>query len=285
MLITKAINHNAALARDEQGNELVIFATGVGFPKTPYVLDDESKIQRVFHHVGSDLLKTIGSLSAETIAAVMDIVHMAEQELSSTLNPNLYLTLADHLQFSAERYARGVVIENPLAGEIPFVYPREYALGKQGLVIMKQHSGYDLPEVEACAIALHIVNAEGDGATFSTNLQSVMKSVEIIDQIIALIESRMGELDRTAHGYLRFVAHLRYLIKRLATNTAVMQEDATLLNQVAKDFPASFDMASAVGEYLAANYGWHLTSEEMLYLMMYINRLESDHSRHNNAGF
>ena len=71
MLITKAINHNAALARDEQGNELVVFATGVGFPKTPYVLDDESKIQRVFHHVGSDLLKTIGSLSAETIAAAI----------------------------------------------------------------------------------------------------------------------------------------------------------------------------------------------------------------------
>ena len=42
MKIVKRINHNAALAIDDNGNELVILGKGVGFPKTPYELTDLS---------------------------------------------------------------------------------------------------------------------------------------------------------------------------------------------------------------------------------------------------
>lgn len=273
MLITKKINNNVALAQDANGDELVVFGRGVGFPSMPYELTDESVIQRVFYHVNSDLLNTITSISPDVIAVAFDIIRLADEELDSRLNANLYLTLADHLQFSSDRMAEGVVIENPLAAEIPFVYPHEYEIGLKGLEIMREHTGVELPEVEACAIALHIVNAETDGS-YSTDMKDVMHNVEVIEGVINLLEREIGEpLDRSSYTYRRFVAHLRYLVRRLQCGEDFREEDTTLLDQIAKDFPESFRLGRAVEKYLNRKYHWKLSNEEKLYLMLYINRL------------
>ena len=165
MLITKKINNSVAMAQDAEGHELVVFGKGIGFPAVPYELADESCIQRVFRHVNDDLMQTIASISPEMLEAALDIVRMAERELDCKLNPNLYLMLADHLQFSADRFARGIVIENPLAGEIPFVYPHEYELGQAGVRIVEGVTGKEMPEQEACSIALHVANAELGGGS------------------------------------------------------------------------------------------------------------------------
>ncbi|MEF2855355.1 MAG: PRD domain-containing protein [Collinsella intestinalis] len=161
MLITKKINNNVAMAQDADGHELVVFGKGIGFRQTPYELEETSQIHRVFRNVDDDLLSTINSISGEVIGVSLDIVRLAEFELDCALNPNLYLTLADHLQFAAERFASGIVMENPLAVDVPLVYPEEYDLGKTGLAFMENMTGIKLPESEACAIALHILNAEG----------------------------------------------------------------------------------------------------------------------------
>lgn len=161
MLITKKINNNVAMAQDADGHELVVFGKGIGFRQTPYELEETSQIHRVFRNVDDDLLSTINSISGEVIGVSLDIVRLAEFELDCALNPNLYLTLADHLQFAAERFVSGIVMENPLAVDVPLVYPEEYDLGKTGLAFMENMTGIKLPESEACAIALHILNAEG----------------------------------------------------------------------------------------------------------------------------
>lgn len=276
MLITKKINNNVALAQDASGNELVVFGKGVGFHEMPYELEDESSIQRVFHHVNSDLLTTISSISPDVIAVALDIIKLAGEELDCKLNANLYLTLADHLQFSSDRLAKGIVIENPLSMEIPFVYPHEYELGQRGLEIMKEHTGVKLPEVEACSIALHLVNAETNGGGFTSSMKDVMHDVEVIDGILELIEREMGGLDRSSYGYRRFVAHLRYLVRRLARGEEHPEEDATLIEQISKDFPEAYAIACKVATYLKRKFRWQLSNEEMLYFMLYINRLHGE---------
>ena len=276
MRITKKINNNVALAEDANGTELVVFGKGVGFPAMPYELTDTSSIQRVFHHVDSDLLNTISSISPDVIEVALDIIKLAGDELECKLNPNLYLMLADHLQFSADRLAQGVVIENPLSMEIPFVYPHEYELGKKGLKIMREHTGVNLPEVEACSIALHLVNAETNGGGFTSSMKNVMRDVEVIDGIIALLEREMGGFDRSSYNYRRFVAHLRYLVKRLDRGEEHTAEDATLLEQISKDFPEAYRLAGTVETHLRKKYHWSLSNEEKLYLMLYVNRLHGE---------
>ncbi len=276
MRIVKQINNNAALAQDEQGNDLVVFGTGIGFHSMPYELEDMSRIQRVFRHVDDELLETISSISQEMLGVAIDIVSAAKQELDCELNPNLYLTLADHLQFAADRFAKGIVIENPLASEIPYVYPREYALGLQGLQIMLAQTGITLPDAEACSIALHVVNAETDGGGFSSSMRAVMESIEVINGVIELLEKRFKtSFDRQSRSYVRFVSHLRYLVKRLQQGAEVEQQDDSLLDQVRKDFSEAYDAAQAVARYFRRKKRWRLSNEELLYLMMHLIRFTS----------
>ena len=275
MLITKKINNSVAMAQDAEGHELVVFGKGIGFPAVPYELADESCIQRVFRHVNDDLMQTIASISPEMLEAALDIVRMAERELDCKLNPNLYLMLADHLQFSADRFARGIVIENPLAGEIPFVYPHEYELGQAGVRIVEGVTGKEMPEQEACSIALHVANAELGGG-FSASMHTVMEDVEIIDTVVDILQSKLdATFDKSSHGYLRFVAHLRYLIQRLRKGEEVPQADNSLIDQVKKDFPHAYSAARTVARHLRRKRGWRLSNEELLYLVLYINRLMS----------
>lgn len=274
MRIVEKVNNNVALALDDAGRELVVFGKGIGFRDVPYELDDPSIVQRVFHHVNSDLMDSITSISPEVIGVALDIVRMAEEALGCTLNPNLYLMLADHLQFATDRFVHGLVIENPLAGEIPFVYPHEYELGQRSLSIVAESTGIHLPENEACAIALHLVNAETAGGGFSANMKVVMEDVEIIDGIVDLLQRKLDcTFDRSSHGYLRFVAHLRYLMRRLRKGDEVPAQDGSLIETVKKDFPRAYSCARTVARHLHRKRGWRLSNEELLYLVLYINRL------------
>lgn len=276
MLITKRINNNVAMAEDAEGNEMVVFGKGLGFRKPPYELEETSQIHRVFRNVNDDLLSTINSISAEVIGVSMDIVRLAEVELDCRLNPNLYLTLADHLQFAAERFLDGIVMDNPLAPDIPLVYPVEYDLGKTGLKFMEQMTGIALPEMEAFAIALHIINAEGRGSSHGNNTRSVQKTLQIIDDVTDIVSKKMfegGEIDKTQHSYVRFVTHLKFLVKRLMGEAEKQETELPLLMDIAKNYPRADSCSKAIARYFRRQHGWRLTDEERFYLLMYLIKL------------
>lgn len=273
MLITKRINNNVAMAEDADGNELVVFGKGLGFRKPPYELEETSQIHRVFRDLNDDLLKTINSISGEVIGVSMDIVRLAEVELDCKLNPNLYLTLADHLQFAAERFAEGVVMENPLAVDIPLVYPVEYELGKTGLAFMESACGVRLPETEACSIALHIINAEGRGSDKASSLRTAQKTLAIIEDVTGIVEKKMCHgrpIEKRSHSYARFVTHLKFLVKRLMNGGEKLDTELNLLMDIAKNYPTADATSKAIARYFKREHGWKLTDEERFYLLMYL---------------
>ena len=81
MLILKKINNNVALASDGAGEEIVVFGKGVGFPKTPYELEDESIIQRVFADVDEQYMGVAQSVSDDVLLASSDIATAAGKAL------------------------------------------------------------------------------------------------------------------------------------------------------------------------------------------------------------
>ncbi|WP_085831028.1 PRD domain-containing protein [Collinsella vaginalis] len=273
MLITKKINNNVAMARDDRGNELVVFGKGVGFPKTPYLLTDESAVQGVFSNVNDGILSLVRSISGEVIDASLEIMDAARTELEVELNPNAFLTLADHLQFAAERVEGGYEIGNPLAGTVKVVYPREFALGERGLAIVRDTAGIELPASEATSIAMHIVNAE-DGA--AADMDEIMRTLKTIDGVTAIIErSFETEVDRGSYSYARFTTHLRLLIRRLLDGDISDASNPELLSRIAEDFPAFSSCADEICHYLGERYARPTGDEEKLYLMMHINRFIS----------
>lgn len=51
MWIVRKINNNCALARDSEGQDVVVFGKGIGFRRPPYELTDLSVIERTFYGV------------------------------------------------------------------------------------------------------------------------------------------------------------------------------------------------------------------------------------------
>lgn len=87
MLVTKKINNNVALAQDADGNELVVFGRGVGFPKTPYELRDTSSLQRIFRHVDDGVMASIARISADVMELSIEIVEFAERSSTASSTP------------------------------------------------------------------------------------------------------------------------------------------------------------------------------------------------------
>lgn len=274
MLILKKINNNVALASTDTGEEVVVFGKGVGFHEMPYELEDESVIQRVFRDVDEKSIDGFEGISDEVLLVASDIVALADKALDCKLAGNLAISLADHLQYAVERAGEGVAIENPLSHEVAFVYPRETELGHRGVEIVLDRLGVELPESEVTSIALHLVNAEVDGMGSAQDMDLVMKSTVILERATQIIEGQLGQkLDRTSYAYVRFVAHLRFLIRRLMRGSCKETENSGLFRQAARDFPDAYRCAAGVNEYLKRDYNWSCSDEEMLYLMMHVNRL------------
>lgn len=274
MLILKKINNNVALASSDAGEEIVVFGKGVGFHEMPYELEDESVIQRVFRDVDEKCIGGFANIADDVLLVASDIVAMADKALDCALAGNLVVCLADHLQYALERTGDGITIENPLSHEVAFVYPREVELGRRGIELVSERMGVNLPESEITSIALHLMNAEVDGMGSSQDMDLVMKSTVILERATQVIEGQLGQqLDRTSYAYVRFVAHLRFLIRRLMRGGCKETENSGLFRQAARDFPDAYRCAAGINEYLKRDYNWSCSDEEMLYLMMHVNRL------------
>lgn len=274
MLILKKINNNVALASSDAGEEIVVFGKGVGFHEMPYELEDESVIQRVFRDVDEKCIGGFANIADDVLLVASDIVAMADKALDCALAGNLVVCLADHLQYALERTGDGIAIKNPLSHEVAFVYPREVELGRRGIELVSERMGVNLPESEITSIALHLVNAEVDGMGSSQDMDLVMKSTVILERATQVIEGQLGQqLDRTSYAYVRFVAHLRFLIRRLMRGGCKETENSGLFRQAARDFPDAYRCAAGINEYLKRDYNWSCSDEEMLYLMMHVNRL------------
>ena len=236
MRIIKKINTSAALALDSAGREVVVLGKGIGFPPVPYELEDISKVERTFYDVDPKYLGMIAELPQSIVLASADIADLAEIELNCRLNPNLPFTLAD-----------------------------------QALQILQEQTGLALPQEEAVNVAMHLINAEAE----SGDLQSVLMTMKILSDVEAIVERCLQiKLDKNSYHYSRFVMHLRYLINRLASDTQTEERGADMLRTLAREYPSIYLCAREVADYFDKTWHWRCNDEEVLYLMLHINRVQ-----------
>lgn len=274
--LTKKINNNVALGKDEAGHDVVVFGKGLGFHRMPYDLDDLSGVVRMFKDVGLGQAEMLAGIDDDVLLAASDIADFAHGELDVKLGPNLPLTLADHLQFAIERRKQGAEFANPLANEIASVYPLELSIGRTGVGIFNHRVKYaNLPEDEAYNIAMHLVNNEVGGAGDKSSIHLVMESTRLVEGASKIIEATMNvRLSHDSYAYRRFAAHFRYLVARLSDGSPDEKSgNSSLFEEVRKDFPEVYDCVMQIQSYLFKECGWTCSNEELLYLMMHVNRL------------
>lgn len=270
MRAIKKINNNIAICIDGNGNEVVVFGKGVGFHEMPYEIKDLSLIERTFYGISSQHFGLLKEISKEVFEATSVIVEYASLHINANLNPNLIFTLADHINFAIDRYRRNINVKTPYVGDIKNLYENEYHIGEKAVLYINKKFGIHLRKDEAISIALHLINAE----RFDDIKQGQLDDEKIIDSIIDIIEKQMNiKINRNGVNCARFITHLKYLIKRLTDDVSSSSENKMMFETMKDNYPEVYKCACNACKYLNTITNKTLNDEEIMYLMLHINRV------------
>ncbi|SFN19432.1 transcriptional antiterminator, BglG family [Izhakiella capsodis] len=275
MKISKILNNNVVLVCDEHQHEQVVMGRGLAFQKRVGELLDEAKIEKVFQLQSDELSRRLGELLGRIPLEVMTtcdrIIELARTRLGS-LHESLYITLTDHCNFAIERHSKGVEIKNVMLWEIKRLYPREYAIGVEALTLIAQRLGVQLAEDEAGFIALHLVTGQ-----LNNQMPEVVHVTRVMQEILRLVKYQMNlEYDEESLSYQRFVTHLKFFAQRIMTLTVVADNDVTLHSVVKRNYSRAWRCAENVGRHLQQNYQRKLTTEEVMFLAIHIERVRKE---------
>lgn len=250
MQIAKVLNNNVVVVLDEHRREQVVMGRGLAFQKRPGDVLDDSKIEKVFALQSDELVGRLGELLSQIPLEVMTtcdrIIDLARGRLGK-LQESLYITLTDHCHFAIERQKKGIALRNVLLWEIKRLYPKEFALGQEARAIIAKRLGVELAEDEAGFIALQLVKYQ---------LQL--------------------NYDEESLSYQRFVTHLKFFAQRMLTRTVVEDDDVSLHSAVKDNYAKAWKCAETVATHLQKQYQRSLTTEEIMFLAIHIERVRKE---------
>lgn len=265
MRVVKNINNNVSLCLDSKGREVVAFGRGVGFAKPPYDLPVE-KIERTFYHIKSIYIDMIAEIPEDVLKLSSEVVDYANDLLGGKCSQNVVFTLADHIWFALKRNSENIHIKFPLLVEARQMYAREMQIGLYAVRLIKERLHVSLSKDEATTITLHIMDyGLIDADNFSTvqEQSKIETCAEVVEQYMDL------KIDKTSFAYSRFVSHMYYLLGRLSENKPVDTDNQKMFEALKAEYPEIYYCAVKISEAL----GVSLNDEELLYLILHINRL------------
>lgn len=276
MVVMKKVNNNVAVCMDGSGRELIAFGKGIGFPTMPYELTDLSRIDRTFYDVDSQYLPLLSDIPGDVIELTAKMMDEIQDKLPYELNPNIVLTLADHIAFAIERSKKGIYVQMPSVYEMEQTYPLEIRIGRRFCSAVQRCFHVRLPKDEVQGIAMHFINAkngESHGGTLPAE-DFNQKYDEMLEQTTEIVEWEMGiHVVRDSFNYARFATHLQYLLRRLFTEQYLDTDNAQMYDSIRSEYPEVAACVDKIDESYQRNWSVVLTDEEKLYLIMHINRV------------
>lgn len=275
----KSLNNNIVLAYGENQSEVVLFGTGIGFNRKPGDLIEESSVSKLFiNDSNKRLVPMIKNLSEDIVSVTEEIIQYGCRVLEKQLHASVLIILADHFFFAIERVKNDQNIDNPLQWEVPHLYPREYEIGVKGVQLIEERLGVKLAPQEASFIALHFVNAQFE----TRDMNDTLKMTEIISRILDIVNYHFQlNLDETSLYYSRFIAHLRYFIMRQKKHMKDMigLNDEVFFETVKARYKKGYQCALKIAKYLFDAYGWEVSDDEIIYLVLHIERITNETKR------
>lgn len=269
MKAIKKINNNVAICVDGNHKELVAFGKGIGFPQMPYEIKDIAQISMTFYKIDSRFYQLIEEIPEEIFEVSALIVDQARTKLKSSLNPNLVVSLADHLQFAIMRLKKYKKLEMMFSYDVEQLYPVETSIGKYALELIQKKLFITLPESEITNIAMHFVNAkEEQEQEEDYDVQQLLE--EVTQKIEAFFDLK---LERKEFNYNRFAMHIRYYLKRIADSTQYKDDNLEIVKVFEVQNPKIYDCAIEISSYIDEKLNSKSTKDEQLYLMIHISRM------------
>ena len=91
---------------------------------------------------------------------------------------------------------------------------------------------------------------------------------------MTIIQNEYGiKIDRKNFNFSRFATHIDYLLKRSLKNDQINSKNKTMFESIKKEYPSAYCCALNINGIFKNKLQIELNDEEMLYLMLHINRL------------
>ncbi len=281
MKAVRRFNNNVVLCLDNNGREVVAFGKGIGFHDLPYEIEDLSKIEKTFYSIDEKYMGLINELSSEALEVSMKIFDDCIDFLDNTINNNLLITMADHIDFAVQRFKNNMNVPMPLYYDYENLYKDELDIGLNALDYIKDVYGVELPKDEAVGIAMGIINAE----MVSEDSSDYKTGVFLIDDITGIIEKEMDiKIDKSNANYARYFSHMQYLVKRIYDNTQYEESNDSIYKSLARSYPKTKKCVEEIGKHIEKVSGYKCNNDELLYLMLHINRLCTREECNRNQG-
>ena len=130
--------------------------------------------------------------------------------------------------------------------------------------------GIQLPKEEIIGIALHLINAKA----IVNSYQKSEGNNDVIENITNIIERFFSiTVERKSFNYSRFVSHIQYLLKRGSEGQYIMSDNQEMFKTLTDSFPKVYECAKQIDAYIFKQFNYTFNDEEILYLMLHINRL------------
>lgn len=274
MIIEKIYNNNVVLVKDTTSNkQLILTGCGIGFQKKVGQLADETKIEKKFIAEDESFKNNISKLALEVdedvFKASSAIVEYTESKLKTDLYDYIYVALTDHISFALKRYKENIEIKNELLYEIRRIHKAEFEIGLWALEYINKEFDVNLPEDEAAFIAMHIVNAN-----YNENTSESFLMTKIVKEILNIIRYFYAiEFNQNEMNYERFLTHLKFFAKRLIKNENKRNSKNELLEIIKEKYNESYECANKIKIFIEEHYEYVVSEDEMLYLIIHINRV------------
>ncbi|MFT8820967.1 MAG: PRD domain-containing protein [Liquorilactobacillus nagelii] len=268
--ISKVLNSSVVLAENGKNEEVIILGKGIGYGKKSGMPISNSQIAQIFRpETNTGLEALLSEVSSEVIDIATQILKNVRAQFSD-VNPNLLVSLIDHINFALKRNQEGISFENKLYYDVQTYYPDEFILGKESLNLINETFNIELSKTEAASIAFHIADSRKD-ENVDYDSMKITKLTEEIIRLIGVLAKK--EFDPKSLSYRRMLIHIKFFVERLITSKQLSGNDDAMYEHVLEEYQAARNIAIRILEYLDQQYNYQVTSEELMYLIIHINRI------------
>lgn len=205
------------------------------------------------------------------IEAVSRAVDEAERALGRDLGRRFTLAVIDHIAYVVERLDQGLRIPTTSMPELRVLHPQEFSAAQRMAASISTSLERELPPEEAVFLTMHLLNATRDepNGTAALLFRRVQHVVQVVEQEFGVT------LDVDGPDYARFILHVQFLLQRLVSRTMLSSGDTSFFDFAKHSYPRSYEIAEQVKGYMRGATGSELTDEELLYLIVHVERLRT----------
>ena len=179
------------------------------------------------------------------------------------------MTLTDHIHFAIVNYQKNESIRNTLLYDIKRMYRKEFKVALDSLKMIKEATGIELSEDEAASITLHFINAAGNH-----EIPEMVEIMNVVQEVLNITKYTLNiEYDEDTLNYYRFVNHLKFFAERVVTKNFYEDNDRELFEMISLKYPNAYECSKKILEFILHKYDICITTEELLYLTVHIERL------------